>query len=61
MLKTSSFTVYHDLDLHDINIHIALGWEYTPGCPATYHDPEEFPSVEFVDVNVPDELHSRTF
>jgi hypothetical protein len=55
----SKFTVWHHIDLHDISVYISIDWEYYPGCPATYHDPEEYPEVEFKQVNLPDELEDR--
>jgi hypothetical protein len=58
-MGTRRYTIYHDLDLHDITIHVPIEWEYHPGCPATYHDPEESESVEFFGVTVPDELEPR--
>ncbi|MHA2047632.1 MAG: hypothetical protein ACW99G_22860 [Candidatus Thorarchaeota archaeon] len=45
--------------MHDISIHIPIEWEYYPGSPATYHDPEEHETVEFFSVTVPDELEVR--
>jgi hypothetical protein len=59
MPKQPRFTVYHDIDLHDICVHISIEWDYYPGIPQTYHDPEEFPSVDLISVNVPDELEYR--
>jgi tRNA(Ser,Leu) C12 N-acetylase TAN1 len=55
----NDYTVWHDLDLHDISVYISIDWRYYPGVMATYHDPEEPPQVEFIRVNVPDELEYK--
>jgi len=59
MAKLGDYTVWHDLDLHDITVHIAINWEYYGGHMQTYHDPEESASVLFVSVDVPDQLEPR--
>ena len=58
-MKKGNFTVWHDLDLHDITVYISIDWEYYAGHIHTYHDPEEPASVLFVSVNVPDKLEYR--
>jgi hypothetical protein len=45
------------LDLHDISIHIPIEWEYYPGSPATYHDPEEHETVEFFQEEALEHIH----
>ena len=54
--REAKYTVWHDLDLHDRSVYIPIVWRYYPGWPQTYTDPEAPPEVEFVSVDVPDEL-----
>jgi len=59
MATKNRFTTYHTLSSRDVDLYISLEWDYYPGCPATYHDPEEPEQIELAKINVPDHLESR--
>ena len=58
-MTKSKFTTYHTVDTRDIPLYISLEWDYYPGCPASYYDPEEPEHIELSRVVVPDHLESR--
>ena len=59
MRTKNRFTTHHQIDTRDIPIYISLEWDFYPGCPATYYNPEESDYIELVRVIVPDHLESR--
>jgi hypothetical protein len=41
------------------NVHISILWRYFPGEPASFSGPEIDDELEFIQVNIPDELEGR--
>jgi hypothetical protein len=41
------------------DVHISILWRYFPGEPASFSGPEIDDELEFLDVNIPDELEGR--
>ena len=54
-----NMTTWHDLGMKHNDVHVSILWRYWPGEPASFSGPEIPDEIEFIAVNIPDELEGR--